>query len=332
MSTITKIVALTLCFLSSVSICAEERSYDLNNLTSEEAFEKGRLLRAQFKNVEARRYLKFAAELGEPNAAYLYAMDLTSYKSTIRTPPESKFYLAMAAKNGSRHAMQFLYQHASWLEREEKNLWQKNYYNALIDLGAVEPAQALYELALYYKGVDEALSQYYLSRAVLFEHPQALMEVAQQLETGQGTYLMPGSRETEVRHTYQKAAETGYLPAILTFIKYLENAQMYEEAYEWRVKAMKKGDLKSLPILASILMAQSESYAFVEPDFIRAKAYLSVYLESAGKDRLPALYTSVESLFAKLSLTIDDNDTIINIENNIKSHAPYYNHDAFWDY
>lgn len=86
MSAVTRLLTLSLCLFCSFGNSAEDVSYDLNNLSAKEAFEKGRLLRAQFKNVEGRRYLKFAAELEEPNAAYLYAMELASYKSTIRTP------------------------------------------------------------------------------------------------------------------------------------------------------------------------------------------------------------------------------------------------------
>ncbi|CAH1544356.1 sel1 repeat family protein [Vibrio rotiferianus] len=334
MSAVTRLFALSLWLFCAIANSAEEGSYDLNNLSAVEAFEKGRLLRAQFKNVEGRRYLKFAAELGNPNAAYLYAMELASYKSTIRTPPESKHYLMIAAKNGSRKAMQFLYLHANWLEKEERNLWKKNYYNAVINLGREEPGQAFYELALYHQGSDAELSQYYLSRAAAFNHPHALMDLASQIEAGKGTYVLPGSRETNARHTYLKAAETGYLPAILNYIKYLESAQMYGKAYEWRVKAMEAGDLTSLPILASLLTEQSEPYGFVESDFVTAKAYLSVYLESAGRDKLPALYSNVETLFSNLSLVVNDtyDNKLIILENKIKSHAPFYNHDTFWDY
>lgn len=330
----TRVLIMSLWLLFTLVNYAEGKAYDLTNLTAKEAFEKGRLLRAQFKNVEGRRYLKFAAELGEPNAAYLYAMELASYKSTIRTPPESEHYLMIAAKNGSRKAMQFLYQHANWLEKEERNLWKKNYYNAVINLGREQPEQAFYELALYHKGSDDELSQYYLSRAVAFNHPKALMDLASQVEAGKGTFVLPGSRQTNARHTYLKAAEAGYLPAILNYIKYLEGAQMYGKAYEWRVKAMEAGDLTSLPILASILIDQSEPYGFVESDFVAAKAYLSVYLESAGRDKLPALYSNVETLFSNLSLVVNDtyDNKLIILENRIKSHAPFYNHDAFWDY
>jgi len=334
MSAVTRLLIIILWFFCAVGNSAEEGSYDLNNLSAVEAFEKGRLLRAQFKNIEGRRYLKFAAELGNSNAAYLYAMELTSYNSTIRTPSESRHYLMIAAKYGSRKAMQFLYQHANWLEKEERSFWKKNYYNALINLGSEQPAQALYELALYHKGSDDELSQYYLSRAVAFNHPQALMDLASQVEAGKGIFFLSGSRETNARQTYLKAAETGYLPAILNYIKCLEGAQMYEKAYEWRIKAMEAGDLTSLPILASILTAQSEPYGFVESDLVAAKAYLSVYLESAGTDKLPALYSNVETLFSNLSLTVNDtyDNKLIILENKIKSQAPFYNHDTFWDY
>jgi len=334
MSVLIRVVALNLWLFCSIGKIAEAKSYDLNNFSSVEAFEKGRILRAQFKNIESRRYLKFAADQGDPNAAYLYAMELISYKSTIRTASESKYYLILAARNGSRKAMQFLYQYANWLKEEERLFWKNNYYNALINLGRSQPAQAFYDLSQYHKGSYDELSQYYLSRAVVFNHPKALMDVAHQIEVGKGNFVSSDAREAQVRQIYLKAAETGYLPAILIYIKCLEGDQMYEKAYEWRIKAMEAGDLMSLPILASILTNQSEPYGFVESDVVAAKAYLSVYLESAGKDKLPTLYSNIEMLFSKLSLILNDtsDNKLINLENKIKSHAPFYRHDVFWDY
>lgn len=333
MSFITNSIIIGFCCFYGFGHCSEQFSYDLNKLTAQEAFEKGRLLRAQFKNIEGRKYLKFAAEQGDENAAYLLAMDLISFKSTIRTPPESKHYLNIAAKNGSRKAMQYLYLHANWLEIEERGLWKTRYYEILINLGKSEPAQVFYELAMYHKGNDDDLSQYYLERAIDLEHPKALMELAHQIEDGSGLFIVPGSRQTQARILYLQAAQTGYLPAILKYIKYLESVEKFENAYEWRVKAMEIGDLTSLPILASILTSQSENYRFVENDVQTAKAYFNVYLESAGRDRLPALYSNIEVKLTKLPLRqgndLNDNNLI---ENEMKKYGPFFNHDAHWEY
>ncbi|MCG6364051.1 sel1 repeat family protein, partial [Vibrio fluvialis] len=121
----------------------------MQQLSAQQAYENGRLLRAQFKNLAAREYLKYAADLGEPSAAYLYAMEVANYRTTIRTPPESQHYLLLAAQGGSRQAMRVLYQNGEWLRAAERSLWQQTYYDTLIELGSREPSQAAYELALY---------------------------------------------------------------------------------------------------------------------------------------------------------------------------------------
>lgn len=95
---------------------SEEINYDMQQLSAQQAYENGRLLRAQFKNLAAREYLKYAADLGEPSAAYLYAMEVANYRTTIRTPPESQHYLLLAAQGGSRQAMRVLYQTVSGSE------------------------------------------------------------------------------------------------------------------------------------------------------------------------------------------------------------------------
>lgn len=312
---------------------SEEINYDMQQLSAQQAYENGRLLRAQFKNLAAREYLKYAADLGEPSAAYLYAIEVANYRTTIRTPPESQHYLLLAAQGGSRQAMRVLYQNGEWLRAAERSLWQQTYYDTLIELGSREPSQAAYELALYHQKDNPKLAQHYLTIAVEFEHPAALMLMAQQIEQGEGSYPMPGSRATEARKTYLKAAQTGYIPAIRNYIQLLENKGKYQDAYYWRQQAVQRGDLTSLVAMGGILSGQSEFYRFVEPDLKQAKAYFNRYLEVAGSDRLSHVYQNSQKQLLDISMQLSDHEKEISekIELQLENYQPFFNHDAYWD-
>ncbi|EOX1796584.1 sel1 repeat family protein [Vibrio cholerae] len=301
----------------------------MQQLSAQQAYENGRLLRAQFKNLAAREYLKYAADLGEPNAAYLYAMEVANYRTTIRTPPESQHYLLLAAQGGSRQAMRVLYQNGEWLRAAER----KAYYDSLIDLGSREPSHAAYELALYHQKDNPKLAQHYLTIAADFEHPAALMLLAQQIEQGEGSYPVPGSRANAARKTYLKAAETGYIPAIRKYIQLLENKEKYQDAYYWRQQAVQRGDLTSLVAMGGILSGQSELYRFVEPDLKQAKAYFNRYLEVAGSDRLSHVYHNSQKQLLDISMQLNEREKAIagEIELQIGKYQPFYNHDAYCD-
>ncbi len=320
--------------LATFSSLSEEKIYDMQQFSAQQAFEKGRLLRAQFKNLAARQYLKYAADLGEPNAAYLYAMEVANYRTTIRTPPESQHYLLLAAQGGSRQAMKVLYQEGEWLRTAERHIWQQRYHDAVIDLGGKEPSQAAYELALYYQYSDPTLAQHYLMMATELEHPAALMLKAQQIEQGKGSYPMPGSRATEARKTYLQAAQTGYIPAIRNYIQGLESKGKYNDAYYWRQQAVQHGDLTALVAMGNILSGQSDLYRFIESDIKQAKAYFGLYLETAGPDRLSNLYQHSQKQMVDISLQLSEQEKIeaSEIELQLENYQPFFNHDAYWDY
>ncbi|EKO3940828.1 sel1 repeat family protein, partial [Vibrio metschnikovii] len=279
--------------LSSTTVCAQLERYELRGISPEEAYETGRLLRAQYKNLESRPYLQYAADNDIPAAAFLYAMELSNYKTTIRTPLAARKYLLKSAELGNRRAMHQLYSDAEWLSDREVDYWRNKYYESLIQLGASNPSQATYELSRYYRDNDRT-SLYYLDLAVSFKHPRALMDKALLIEQGHGISLMPGARETTVRELYLAAAKTGYIPAIRHYIGLLESKGRFEEAYEWRLVALNQGDLISLASVAKILLGQRTSYEFVTPNPIQAKAYMDLYLASAGKDRMQAVYEMFE--------------------------------------
>lgn len=328
-----KVLIAAVCGLAVLSPAAYSDDYDVETLTAEQALESGRLLRAQFKNIASRSYLKHAADEGNADAAYLYAMELSNYNTTIRTPPRAREYLLQSAEGGNRHAMRHLYQHGDWLTSHEQKYWQQQYHDALITLGQTHSPQALFELSQYYQPIDQNLSEEYLSMALEFNQPQALMEQAKRYQNGDGYFVLPGGRETQARKLYLSAAQTGYIPAMRAYISLMEDKGRYQEALQWREKALKAGDLTSLAALGFVYAGQSEGYQFVEPDLAKAQAYLDTYIETAGTNRLKNLYLSVEESSKNISqrMTAEQKKTAQVIEENLKNNSEYYNHDLFWD-
>lgn len=320
---------------SSVAADAQnaQSAYEMNQMTASQAYQEGKLLRAQLKNMKARPFLKYAADKGDAQAAYLYAMELSNYNTTIRTPPEAQEYLLKAAREGNRQAMQHLYLKGDWLRIRERKYWQNHYHDSLVTLGQTEPAQALYGLAQYYQSTDQELSEYYLDKSVAFDVPRALMQKAAELESGEGTYLLPGGRDKAVSKLYEQAANTGYMPAIRNYIQRLEDQHNYQEAFKWRERAIEEGDLTSLAAVAIILSGYSSNYAFVQEDLAKAKAYYDVYLETAGSDRLDVLYQNVERHYADIMKIISPKDIekSQSIEARLQKKNTFYNHDLYWD-
>ena len=312
---------------------SSDKSYDISSLNANEAYQEGKLLRAQLKNTKARPYLKYSADKGDAKAAYLYAMELSNYNTTIRTPPKAQEYLLKAAQGGNRQAMRHLYLDGNWLRLRERNYWKKHYYNSLITLGQTEPGQAMFELANFYRKSDQELSSYYLNKSLDFDIPKALMEKAKSIESGEGTYIFPGSREKTIDKMYKAAADTGYMPAVRNYIQRLEDLGNYQEAFKWRQKAVKEGDLTSLAAVAIILSGFSTDYQFVDQDLATAKAYYDIYLETAGTDRLGVLYDNIEQHYSDIMKTISPEDLSKSkkIEANLRKEKPFYNHDVYWD-
>lgn len=308
-------------------------AYDLQKLTAHQAYIEGRNLRAQFKNNRARTYLKYAADKGDTQAAYLYAMELSNYKTTIRTPAKARDYLLLAAHNGNIRAMKSLYQGGEWLRLRERQYWEREYFNAVVTLGQSHPTRALFELSEYYKKSKPELSDYYLDQAVERHYPRALMVKAQQISQGKGSYWAPGSREKAEYQLYTDAAKQGYIPAIRKYIQLLENEGKFKQALQWRKQAIKEGDLTSLAAVAMILSGYSSNYQFVEKDLATAKAYFDVYLDTAGDDRLDELYKNIEQHYSDVMKIIspDELKASKNIEKKLKEKQRFYNHDLYWD-
>lgn len=317
----------------SMAFAQDEVAYEISSLTPYEAFEAGQLLQAQFKNEEARAYLKYAADKGNADSAFLYAIDISKYNANSRSMAEARDYFESAAELGSLEAMSYLADKGDWLRPHLRQSWKKQYHDGLILLAARSPAEAMFGLARYYEINDSELSQYYLNKSVTYNYPLALMEQARRYLGGIETITPATAQDPRILALYLKAAEQDYLPAVKACIEVYEAQGNYSEAMHWRLKALELGDITSLAVLAKIYASKAPSYAFVEKDMAKAHAYAELYLDNAGKDRLANLHKMMEQFFVDITgrMTSQDLEQSKAIGDSYRSGVVFYNHDPYWD-
>lgn len=307
-------------------------NYDVEKMSAVDAYQYGKLLRAQFKNIEAREYLKYSADNDFPDGAYAYAMETMGYHDTARATGKARDYLIKAAQGGSRQALRYLYRYGDWLSATKRNKYKSEYYNSLIDLGAESPGLAYLLLSDYFHSSDTELSDYYLEKAMDFDIPDAYMASAERLENGEGDYFFDSERIAQSRNRYLHAAASGYIPAIKRYVAILESRGQFQDALEWRETALIQGDITSLVTLGNIYSGNSPRYSFVEPDLIKAKAYFELYLESAGQDRLASVYRQAETSYKQTIDQISDVQLSYSDEfkNELSAIKYFYNYDYLW--
>ncbi len=332
LANIIKIIFLV-CICSS-HVFGDEGSHDFTHINASQAYKKGKKLRSQFYFTEAQRYLKFSADSGHPDAAYLYAIDLLKMNNSTRSNDLGRKYMQKAAFKGNRHAMKYLYEDGLWLTKKERGRWRENYYNSLIALGKDRPQAALYELSLYFSQSEPKLSEHYLNLSILFKYPPALMEQANRYQLGGSSFLISEDREAAVRKLYQQAAETGYIPAIKTYVQLLEESGNYQLAFEWREKALHKGCITSLASVAFIYSGINRNeYSFVDIDNVKAKAYLSLYIDSVSDKKFSKLYTNIEKTYSDIEqqMTSEQKHNSLLIEESLRNNLVFFYHDKYLD-
>ncbi|EEX91790.1 hypothetical protein VIOR3934_11082 [Vibrio orientalis CIP 102891 = ATCC 33934] len=306
LDTLVKKTLVTLAFIIWLSSSAiGKEMYDVSTLTPNEAYEYGELLRVQLKNNAALEYLKFAADAGHANASYVYASELKRKRSSHQEDDSYQQYMMLAASNGSLAAKRYLYTRADWLSIAEKAKLRDEYHDQLIELGATEPSFAYFRLSQYYYQDNDELSDYYLEKAQQFDVAKAFMEEGERIKSGHKSFIFQAKGERAMLRQYVKAAELGYIPAIRRIVTIFESESDFKQALVWREKALENGDLTSLISLSRIYRGESDQYSFVGIDLVRSKAYLEVFLQSAGRDLLPSLYSQAEDDFSKLTKLTD---------------------------
>ncbi len=264
------------------------------NMDPEQAFKVGQQLERQFKDSQALAYLKYAADEGVAESAFLYGMMRRNAVSVEREQTESLAYLQQAAKQGYLPAMKWMMEHSSHPES-----WRRHYYKALIELGRRSPEKAFYGLADYYRLSDTERYEFYLTQAVERDHPEALIEQATRLSRGADGYLLPSVRLERVEQLLLRAAQTHHVAAMRTYIHWLEEKRRYREAFHWRQEALKGGDILELAELGFIYANPRPNYLFIQRDYSKSNLLLNKYINSAGEDRFQSIYRKVQSVYLK---------------------------------
>lgn len=329
----TKLLSIILATVTySFSALAIE-NYDVEKMSAAEAYEYGKLLRAQFRNIEARAYLKYSADNDHPDGAYAYAMEMMGFQDSVRATGYARDYLIKAAQAGSKPALKYLYRYGDWLSAAKRDKYKSQYYNSLIEMGAKSPGLAYLYLSDYFHASDADLSEYYLNKAMAFEIPSAYMTSAQRLENGEGDYFFASERFERSRSLYLNAATAGYVPAIKRYVAILESSGKFQEALEWREAGLKQGDITSLVTLGNIYSGNSLRYSFVTADLVKAKAYYELYLENAGQDRFSSIYRQVEANYQETLDRITDVQIPHSeaFKNELSEINYFYHYDYLWN-
>ncbi|EIA1343560.1 sel1 repeat family protein [Vibrio parahaemolyticus] len=284
-----KFITFVVCILASVNVFAESIN---TQLSPNEAFQEGEILIRQFKDKQALPYLKYAADNGSPSGAFLYGKMRHSMMVVTRDEHESNEYIEYAVKQGYLPAIRWLYEH-------DDGVLQRYYYNALILLGRKSPGKAFYLLADYYRAVDVERYEFYLSQASKRRYPPALIELAKRLDEGKGPYLVPNVRVRRTAQTYLSAAQTHDVPAMRSYIQWLEKEHQFTKAFHWRFEALKAGDILQLASLGLIYAKPPLNYSFIKADYAKSNLLLEKYINTAGTERFESLYKKVQQRYQR---------------------------------
>lgn len=330
-------VALAVTFyFYSVSYAAQTADYDLAAYTADEAYAVGYVMRAQFKEESARAYLKYAADKGNADAAYLYASDITDVNRAAtendETPDEAKSYFLQAATAGHLDAMKYLYTDGSWLRGDIRLKWKRQYHDGVIELAATEPGKASYDLAEYYYDTDEDHYNYYLETSVEYDYPYAVLATVIGIDEIKTHHRNPEMDSGDIDDIHG-IAEKGFIPAIRLCIEYYEHEGDYENALHWRLKAVELGDLTSLAVAAKIYAGQIPGYGFVKKDLSKSYAYADVYLDNAGKSKFVNVFKMMEDLHTDLidNMTATQLKEAATLTATYEKNMTFYSFDAYWD-
>ncbi|WP_283130127.1 hypothetical protein [Enterovibrio norvegicus] len=178
-------------------------------LTTEQAYQKGKILHFQDRFEEAEPYLLQAGESGNASAYYLLA-NAGNPNRYLMGEKEYK-YKKLAADNGHLAAMIGLIMPRSISPK--KTYWR----NQLLEILKPEiknnnPLAMQLKNIMPSTGEDVVLSD--VKNAAYAGHPRAQYFLARRYENGEGWFLLPGSREKEVAKLYEASARGGYHDAI----------------------------------------------------------------------------------------------------------------------
>lgn len=274
------LMPLLLCslFWSMTSLAVTQT--ELSDLTPQQAYEKGKLLRWQHKKDEAKVYLKYAADKGNGDAAELYSSLL--YRGPLTQTPEEYKYALKAAESGNIGGMLKVSSDSNFYSSQVKAEWKLKTEQELLKRANQDDSNAMRYLYSFYPSGDRAFK--WLKKSAEVGNPKGMYMLAVRYESGDGTFFIPGKREKEIKRLYKEAAEAGYPPAMSAYGYFLRSNGLKEEGWEWIVKRANTGDAQAILNVADIYSAMYKPLDGVPQDKVKSAGYFKVYYQSMNVD------------------------------------------------
>lgn len=315
---------------------AADSNQDLDGMSAKDAFNRGVLLRGQFKNKESHRYLRYASDHGNIDASYLYGIELSTFNPTIRKRALAKKYFLKAAEGNHLRAMKMLYTTPNFLSESEAQYWKKKYLGGILSLKDTQPTNALFYLYQYYLDSEPKLSKKYFEQSLSLKQSDALLIKAQNVRDGEDFYFFHQSRFEAIKKLLIQSAQQNNIAAMRELIIQLKSRGKYEYAFQWHLILIQHYDLLSVAKVGQILTDSSYSKKYGQDiDMIRGVAYLNLYLRHAGTDKMKGLYKSIQAQYdmTLLKMTSDEVRMSYLFEQKEFSKQPFFYVDGItgWD-
>ncbi|WP_446751429.1 hypothetical protein [Vibrio sp. S9_S30] len=279
---------------------------EIEDISPQDAFDKGNTLRLQYHNEQALQYLKFAADGGHSMAALLYADELATLPYAARREEDIVEYTLRSADSGNVWAMQRLALTPRAGGEQQRIKWQTRYLTALEK--AAEEGNNKAMLTLFYRYREDQYKQakYWLGKALEQGYLPAQYAEIELLELGfEEWFVLPGNRMLEVKKRYAQLAQLGYLPAIKKTIQLLIDTDKTHEAVSWMESAVEQGDATSLVLLAKAYAGRYPKTR-VEADLVKSYSYYQNYLDAIGSDKLSGTRKRIEKEELAVKETLTD--------------------------
>lgn len=306
-------------------------SQSLEQLTPQEAYEQGKLLRWQYHIGKAKEYIKYAADKGHADASYMYA-EMSSTNPFVQQKLESE-YAVRAAKLGNVDGI-LKASRSFFVSSEDAKFFKNEAYAMLLEQIEAGDAEAMYRMASVYDNDNDQME--WVEKAANAGSPRAMTYLAKRYENDTyGTFFISGNREKEYQRLYRQAAEAGYPPAMGAYAYILSKTpERRSEAFDWMLKGAEIGKAQSLTFLAGIYSRNDEMRDVVPYDSVKAAGYYKAYFAVMGDESDKELYDIHWNIFKSLlkTMTSEEREKADKFADDYLSTHTVRAFDDFWEW
>ncbi|MGV3003020.1 tetratricopeptide repeat protein [Vibrio sp. E150_018] len=256
---------------------------ELTKLTPKQAYDKGMLLRWQYKLTDAKAYLKYAADNGVVNAMCVYS--IMSQTNIFIQTEESYNYSLMAAKHNNVCGISGLIGAESLSSQADKKFWIERLRAIIKPKIEHGDGDAMLTMASTYLVQDDQDGYLeWLEKSARTGYAESQYYLAYNHDGGDGWFLIPGSREKEIRRLYKASADQGYIPAISQYGAILVEENNLVEALKYWNNAIEQGAALVILSMAEIYSGKNPQ-VHLEENKVLAATYYQVYFDSMGSEK-----------------------------------------------